>query len=260
MTEGRAAQPLETDDAKAILNLFKQMVPEKLKNKLVCQFSASVEDRAALKKVLGAQAFGFAAGHISNCRCETGQVSCWRWSMKGTREMALVSTMSVAGHLKSKNPGVVSYQDCVNWIGAAQLSDFVELMQSDNSAVRFATIGPRDLLFTPAGVVTFHKIFQDSDVLGVRWSSLCPIDKLILPSIRDELKKRNAVQDSMAQACEILEAAFQEKTDPPSSGNLQPIESGQPQPPNHGQSLDGNSGQPAPAEPAGAAEGGAPAE
>ena len=202
VTEGRASQPLDEGLAHAVMSFFETMLPGDLKDQIVLASSEAVQTKASLKKALGVQTFGFAAGHVSPGRPEMNQLSCFRWCFKGTREVALVVPDEVVAYLKaSQGDGVdSSYHGAMTWVNGASVEELDQFLKDRPTAIKYGTVGPRDLLFVPAGTLIFHRVGASCDVLGgfggVSWLG---VDSKRLP-----LWQKEAQKPVLAEAIQLL--------------------------------------------------------
>ena len=90
VTEGRASQPLDAEMAELVWKRLKSLIPQEQMQRIVHVASGDALP-ATLQKALAVQAFGFAAGHVSKAKSEMHQFSCLRWTMHGTREVAILA-------------------------------------------------------------------------------------------------------------------------------------------------------------------------
>ena len=79
--------------------------------------------------------------------------------------------------------------DTLTWAASATLPELRRLLAAHPKAITRGTLGPRDLMYTPAGGITYHKVFQDGDVLGTRVPVLTPLDGALLPRICSDIQK-----------------------------------------------------------------------
>ena len=181
VTEGRASQPLDAEMAELVWKRLKSLIPQEQMQRIVHVASGDALP-ATLQKALAVQAFGFAAGHVSKAKSEMHQFSCLRWTMHGTREVAILAYEPASTALGGNKP--MSFQEVVTWAMSASLSEIRKLVSACPSSVFVGTVGPRDMLYVPASSITFHKVFGDSDALGVRAAFLGGLDAKALPGVR----------------------------------------------------------------------------
>ena len=79
-----------------------------------------------------------------------------------------------------------------------------KLLESKSEVLYVGTVGPRDLLYTPAAAITFHKVFSDSDILGIRAAFLGGMDRKLLPNILQDMKRQNIKADVLEAACAVM--------------------------------------------------------
>ena len=166
----------------------------------------SASSTPALQRAMGAQVFGFAAGHVSTAKSELRQMSCFRWTLRGTREVATVSYFDVCKFLQAEK-GLSEgprFQEAMSWSLSATQKDLKKLREAYPEAIHFATVGPKDLLFTPAGALTFHRVFADQDVLGVRCGLLCGVDGQLFPKLLREVKALKANTEVLDACCALM--------------------------------------------------------
>ena len=101
MTDGRASQPISADAGSSAWKLVSDLMPATVRDGIVCSVSPNAASNQ-LEKTLAVQMFGFAASHVSHAKAELHQMSCWRWSLQGTREVALLSYEKAASWLKQQ--------------------------------------------------------------------------------------------------------------------------------------------------------------
>jgi hypothetical protein len=72
--------------------------------------------------------------------------------------------------LKSLDPErkVVSVSAVRDWAEHATKEDLAGLAEFDSKCIRIGTLGPNDLLYTPAGAIVFHCVMNGQDVIGIR--------------------------------------------------------------------------------------------
>ena len=123
--------------------------------------------------------------------------------------MAIVSSQKLLSYLHSEGKAGATYVDALQWVAAAKPADLEALLDKEPGAILFATVGPTDLLWTPAGSITFHRVMPDSDVVGFRWGGVGRLDRVILPPLRDDLNKTSGVQDHIVEALAALDEMFE---------------------------------------------------
>ena len=96
VTEGRASQPLDAEMAELVWKRLKSLIPQGQVQRIVHVASGDALP-ATLQKALAVQAFGLAAGHVSKAKSEMHQFSCLRWTMHGTREVAILAYNVIPG-------------------------------------------------------------------------------------------------------------------------------------------------------------------
>ena len=171
VTEGRASQPLELDMGKQVGDWLLSLVDKGIQGRPLFQKDLSQEN-SVLGKALAAQCFGLAAGHISLAKSELHQMSCFRWATQGTREVALVPYEEVVDFLQKQKAGAtVSFHQALSWASTASLDDFRSLVADCPGSIVRGTIGPKDLLFTPAGVHHFSQGVPGQRRSGVPFAS-----------------------------------------------------------------------------------------
>ncbi len=70
-----------------------------------------------------------------------------------------------------------------------------------------ATLGPADVIFSPAGYVGTHKVMGASNLLGIRIGTVTPSDESILKDIKESHDKAGRASPVIAQALEYLNRA-----------------------------------------------------
>ncbi|CAE7443624.1 unnamed protein product [Symbiodinium sp. KB8] len=210
VTEGRASQPIDAQLAKRLQEKLDKMVHPEITGKPVSAASLPGEN-PVLAKALGVQAFGLAAGHLSIAKSENNQFSCLRWAKQGTREVAMLNFSDVMSFLEKRQHGKddamkVSFGNILSWATSASLQDLKNLIQAHPHAVVRRTVGPKDLLYTPAAAITFHRVLNDCDSLGFRMPLLSSIDAMVLPRVLESFKMQPGVSipAALAAACDFM--------------------------------------------------------
>ena len=224
VTEGRASQALDPQLAKRLQEKIDKFVHPEITGKPVSASSLPVEN-PVLAKALSVQAFGLAAGHMSIAKCENNQFSCLRWAKQGTREVAMLNFSDVMSFLEKQQQGkadavTVSFSSILSWATSASLQDLLKLIQAHPNAVVRGTVGPRDILYTPPAAITYHRVLNDCDSLGVRVPFLVSNDAMILPKVLESFKRQPGISipPALEAACDLMksgpDAVAMKKADP----------------------------------------------
>ena len=186
------------------------LLPDLIDGKPILRGSLPQQHSAqALQKALAVQAYGLAAGHVSSAKTELHQLSCFRWSSSGTREVCLLCYKDAAKFLKKEKQMQQEprFQDTLSWAAAASVIDFKKLLEAFPQAIHQATVGPHDLVYIPAGAITFHRVFPGADVYGIRCGVLGPVDAQLLPMLLDDLKAhKGPISEILTAACALFQA------------------------------------------------------
>lgn len=156
-----------------------------------------------------------------------------RYQMSGTRTVLCVPFTAVARHVRSARSKddssvlarALSSASVFQWLGAATQKEIEEAAKALNadeaksSWMLWATVGPKDFMYTPPGTILIEKIHQGG-VEGIRFGCM-PAAKEDVASTLAELRACNA--DTIAAACanaaldKAVKAyeAFEAKTTPP---------------------------------------------
>ena len=132
------------------------------------------------------------------CSAENGFVATMRLGIKGTRSVICVKTRSFLEHME-KSSQLEAHKgspQCSGKGGVAQAYNTFKSLSVDaakgfldscnGNTLWHATVGPRDLLFMPAGYMFFEKIGAH-DVLGIRQALVFPSDIAELSELRKAL-------------------------------------------------------------------------
>ena len=117
-----------------------------------------------LKKCLGSQVFGIAAGHVEIAKSEASMFACWRLQSQGIRSTILVSAFAIKDYLSKiahKGQGAngkVIIDDAIMWITQCSQESLSSFANACPGAILRATIGPQDALWTPFGWLVFHQV------------------------------------------------------------------------------------------------------
>ena len=224
VTEGRAHAPLAESLAAALPSFLYNCLPSEQKisphtistsaegptrtlAKLEADDAASHPD---LSKMMIASSFGIASSHVSIGKFELNQFPCLRATWKGTRFITIVlfeDALMNCQEIEKETP--VSLQKLMDWAHRLSPSDISKLVAKGGAFA--GTIGPSDLLYTPAGAIVSHKVLGD-DVIGVRMGVLggtmdfdkllevTPANKALSQASTLLAKKRGSNREAMVKA------------------------------------------------------------
>ncbi|CAL1149504.1 unnamed protein product [Cladocopium goreaui] len=114
--------------------------------------------------------FGLAGCTVSHSRTEVGLLPCFRWVQAGTMMVAV-------GVPQTNSDMLQKMQDIMQ----SSSEDSIQKVCREE-VLRFATVGPGDLLYIPPGAVVSHKV-HSQDVLGMRFGILADEMKSRLESL-----------------------------------------------------------------------------
>ena len=88
-----------------------------------------------------------------------------------------------AGDLFLGRACIVQLSACFDMGGPsiAELAFLKKLLACQPGSIIREAVGPKDLLYMSAALITFHRVFSDSDVLGMSCHLLTAVDLLLLP-------------------------------------------------------------------------------
>ena len=166
--EGRAQRPIADIALVQAWSLVMKVFTPFLGSQAFVEFDESIVGSKLenLKKTCLAQVFGMAAGHVETGKPESALLPCWRFQTKGIRTLVLVYAFDVVKHLSKlrqkqqrdeKVADTVVVDDAIDWITTASLEDLDAFAKAHPEAIRSATVGPQDALWTPMGWLQFHQ-------------------------------------------------------------------------------------------------------
>ena len=209
MTDGRASQPLDQDSAVDVQKKLGTLLSADIDGHLVLQRGVPPASKTtSLEKAMAVQVFGLAAGHVSCAKSELHQMSCFRWTAQGTREVAIMSYLDASNFIQAEKDMQERprFQETMSWAAGAGPKHLKKLLQSYPEAIHRATVGPNDLLFIPSGGITFHRVFADADVLGIRCALLCQADVDIFELLLNEVKAMKGNVELLQTCCALFKA------------------------------------------------------
>ena len=170
---------------------------------------------AALRKALHGGAFGLAHGHIATATAEIANLGTLRWQLKGSRSVALLRLTSVTSFLQESksasgigtaNAKVCGVDEAIEWATSASPQDLQSLLDVFPDAIWFAEVTPGDVLYTPAGHLSFHHVVGE-DVLGYRVGvlSLGPEARTLQDIEKIIVDTRRPVEAALKEGLEVLQ-------------------------------------------------------
>jgi len=207
-TDGRAQRRLPDSAGTAeALAKFRDIAPLDIS---VHDFSdmESKAEKTALLKSTAISLFTIASGHAAPLKFELGELSVFRLSTKGMRVVAAVKASDVLDFCSNADVANApkTLHAAATWMSLAN-ADKVQEFVGAGFKVFIATVGPGDVLYTPAGFLTAHKVMNSSNVLGLRVGCL-GLSGMDLPAIQgllDSHKSAGKVSAILEQAVAVLE-------------------------------------------------------
>ena len=210
VTEGRAHAAIPESMCSACQAAFAAMCPESLKDKVgfhASTFGGCQESYPNLAKILQPSTYGLAAGHMAAARMELKQMGCLRWALEGTRAVALINTAALADYMKGLNISASpKLSDVTSWAinaGEGQLKSFLD---SFPSAIKSVTVGAKDMLYVPAGFMTYHRVLNGADVVGLRIGTVARADGAMYERLLNDLKQPGLDNLVVEEAAGLLKA------------------------------------------------------
>ena len=158
---------------------------------------AKPEDHPSLTKHLRPMLFGIAGCNVSLPNFELNMMGCIRICVEGTRQVALFNVSEVLKVIGAEK----SLLDCQAWCASITGASLIQFGAQSPGAFYLATVGPNDLLFTPANFLTAHRVTNVGDVVGARFAYYSRLEKDIYESFPN-----NQVMRECLKAMEEVEA------------------------------------------------------
>ena len=173
--------------------------------------TGAAEGSKLLQANLGLAMFGYAA-NAELAAMERALLPCFRLGFAGTRMVAISRFTDVGEFVRQKtNQANKPYSSNAikKWFKEAPVPEIMECL---NSGVRvwWATVGPHDLIYMPAGCVAMDRVLNSGDYIGVKMAFLSSLDKLaikdLLAGILDATSMGMSANPVTKEAVKVLEA------------------------------------------------------
>ena len=170
VTKGRAQNSLEGAARAAAIHAVKKL----------CDGAAAVADtNDATPLPLQAMTFGLAGGKRSSAVTELMKMPCVRWAVTGVRHVIIIDFQIIKRFMETQAlprrksaAAPLSFQQVQQWAATATAADLTALVGTSKDAVFYCTQGAHEVLYTPAGAITFEQTLNSTDMVGFKMGVL----------------------------------------------------------------------------------------
>jgi hypothetical protein len=155
---------------------------------------------AAVKVDLGQSTFAVARDRVT-CSPEYGHIANIRLGIKGVRYIVLAPTFLLMQALSS-GPGLIDPGKLNHWLKTVTTDGMTAFMsKSDAHKIYYATVGPGDCVFVPAGYIFYERVTAGGDFIGLRQPLL---GLKSLPVLKEIHSKLEITSEALLRAMDCL--------------------------------------------------------